>query len=59
MSILSKGTIKVQVNVLIPAQWKDLLENEARKRAVQAGENITYQDLIRDAIQNVYKLPDM
>jgi len=53
----SRGVQKVQVNVLMPIQWKEKLEEIARETSVRENKNISYQDLIRAALVKKYKLP--
>lgn len=46
----------VQVNISIPSEWKAELENLARIYSVEAGETITFLDLMRRGIQEKYQL---
>jgi len=57
MIMSSRGVQKVQVNVLMPIQWKEKLEEIARETSVRENKNISYQDLIRAALVKKYKLP--
>lgn len=42
--------MNTQINITIPNRWKTELERIARKEAYEADKNITYIDIIRDAI---------
>lgn len=44
---ISKGEVKVQVNILMSLAWKEKLEDLARQESMTFKKNITYQDLIR------------
>jgi hypothetical protein len=44
---ISKGEVKVQVNILMSLAWKEKLEDLARQESMAFKKNITYQDLIR------------
>lgn len=46
----------VQINISIPQNWKDELENLARIYSVEEETTLTYLDLIRRAIQEKYGL---
>lgn len=46
----------VQINISIPEEWKDELENLARIYSVEEEETLTYLDLMRKAIQEKYEL---
>ena len=46
----------VQINISIPQNWKDELENLARIYSVEEETTLTYLDLIRRAIQEKYEL---
>ena len=46
----------VQINISIPENWKDELENLARIYYVEEESTLTYLDLIRRAIQEKYEL---
>ncbi len=48
----------VQINISIPAAWKDILENLARIYSVEEEKTLTYIDLIRRAIKEKYQLDD-
>lgn len=46
----------VQINISIPMEWKEQLENLARIYSVEEGETITFLDLMRRGIQEKYQL---
>jgi hypothetical protein len=46
----------VQINISIPVEWKDELENLARIYSVEEGKTITFLDLMRRGIQEKYQL---
>ena len=46
----------VQINISIPENWKDELENLTRIYSVEEEKTLTYLDLIRRAIQEKYEL---
>ena len=46
----------VQINISIPTEWKNELENLARIYSVEEGRNITFLDLMRKGIQEKYQL---
>ena len=46
----------VQINISIPTQWKQELENIARVLSVEEGHTITFLDLMRRAIQEKFQL---
>ena len=46
----------VQINISIPAEWKEQLENLARIYSVEEGTTITFLDLMRRGIQEKYQL---
>ena len=46
----------VQINISIPVEWKDELENLARIYSVEEGKTITFLDLMRRVIQEKYQL---
>lgn len=48
----------VQVNISIPKEWKDELENIARIYSVEEGKNVTFLELMRRGIQEKYQLGD-
>jgi len=50
-----KKNIK-QLNVTIPEEWKNELENLARIYSVEQGKTLTHLDLIRIAIKEKYNL---
>ena len=48
----------VQVNISIPKEWKDELENIARIYSVEEGKKVTFLELMRRGIQEKYQLGD-
>lgn len=46
----------VQINISIPIEWKQELENLARLYSVEEGQNISFLDLMRRGIQEKYQL---
>ena len=46
----------VQINISIPENWKDELENLARIYSVEEESTLTYLDLMRRAMQEKYEL---
>ena len=46
----------VQINISIPSEWKEQLENLARNYSVEEGTTITFLDLMRRGIQEKYQL---
>ncbi len=46
----------VQINISIPVEWKEQLENIARIYSVEEGRTITFLDLMRRSIQEKYQL---
>ena len=46
----------LQINISIPMEWKEQLENLARIYSVEEGETITFLDLMRRGIQEKYQL---
>ena len=46
----------VQVNISIPVEWKQELENLARIYSVEEGKTVTFLDLMRRGIQEKYQL---
>ncbi len=46
----------VQINISIPAKWKEELENLARIYSVEEGKTITFLDLMRRGIQEKFQL---
>ncbi len=46
----------VQINISIPIEWKQELENTARILSVEEGKTITFLDLMRRAIQEKFQL---
>lgn len=49
-------TNNVQINISIPVEWKEELENIARIYSVEEGKTITFLDLMRRGIQEKYQL---
>lgn len=50
------NTKNVQINISIPAEWKQELENLARIYSVEEGKTITVLELMRRGIQEKYQL---
>ncbi len=48
----------VQINISIPAVWKEQLENLARIYSVEEGKTVTFLELMRRGIQEKYQLED-
>jgi len=46
----------VQVNIFIPAEWREELKNLARIYSVEEGRKVTYIELICRGIQEKYQL---
>ena len=46
----------VQINISIPENWKDELENLARIYSVEEESTLTYLDLMRRSVQEKYEL---
>ena len=46
----------VQINISIPIEWKNELENLARIYSVEEGRTITFLELMRRGIQEKYQL---
>ena len=46
----------VQINISVPAEWKEQLENLARIYSVEEGTTNTFLDLMRRGIQEKYQL---
>lgn len=51
-------TKNVQVNISIPAEWKEQLENLARIYSVEEGRTVTFLELMRRGIAEKYQLQD-
>jgi hypothetical protein len=49
-------TENTQINITIPKDWKDELENLARIYSVEEGKTLSHLDLIRIAIEEKYNL---
>lgn len=49
----------VQVNITIPLEWKQSLENLARIYSVEEGKTVTFLDLMRRGIQEKYQLEEL
>lgn len=47
-----------QVNISIPTEWKQELENLARIYSVEEGKTVTFLDLMRRGIQEKYQLKE-
>jgi len=45
-----------QLNITIPEEWKNELENLARIYSVEQGKTLTHLDLIRTAMKEKYNL---
>ena len=52
-------TNNVQINIVIPGEWKKELESLARIYSVEEGKTITFLDLMRRGIQEKYQLKDV
>lgn len=50
------NTKNVQINISIPVEWKQELENIARIYSVEEGKTITILELMRRGIQEKYQL---
>lgn len=50
--------MNVQINISIPKEWKEELENMARVYSVEEMKTLTYLDLIRRAIKEKYELKE-
>ena len=48
----------VQINIAIPATWKNQLENLARIYSVEEGKTVTFLELMRRGIKEKYQLED-
>jgi hypothetical protein len=46
----------IQINVALPEDWKKQLERLARIFSVEEEKTLSYQDLIRTAVQEKYEL---
>lgn len=46
----------IQINVALPEDWKQQLERLARIFSVEEEKTLSYQDLIRTAVQEKYEL---
>lgn len=46
----------IQINVALPEDWKKQLERLARIFSVEEEQTLSYQDLIRTAVQEKYEL---
>jgi len=46
----------IQINVALPEDWKRQLERLARIFSVEEEKTLSYQDLIRTAVQEKYEL---
>ena len=54
--IMEKETKIVQVNMLIPEDWKVKLERQARVQAVEKDCKYSYIELIKDTIKEKFDL---
>ena len=45
---------RIQVNLIIPIEWRDKLREIAKSRSAELGFNITLQDLIRSIIKKEF-----
>ena len=45
-----------QITLVIPKGWKEELEQLAREKAFKEKRDISFSDLIREAIMNTYNL---
>ena len=52
----NKRKDNVQINISIPAEWKNELENTARLLSAEEGRNISFLDLMRQAICEKFQL---
>lgn len=43
--------MNTQVNITIPQHWKEQIDRLARKEAYEKNQNISYMDVIREAIR--------
>lgn len=48
----------VQINIAIPATWKNQLENLARIYSVEEGKTVTFLELMRRGIKEKYQLEE-
>ncbi len=55
---MNKRTRNVQVNIAIPAVWKQQLENLARIYSVEEERTVTFQELMRRGIKEKFQLED-
>ena len=46
----------IQINIAIPTEWKEELENLARIYSVEEEKTLTFHDLIRRAVEEKYGL---
>ena len=53
-----KKAKNVQINLSMPAHWRDELENLARIYSVEEEKTLTFHDLIRRAIKEKYELSE-
>ena len=54
--VLRNKSKNVQINISIPIEWKEQLENIARVLSVEEGRTITFLDLMRRAINEKFQL---
>ena len=52
----NKRKDNVQINISIPTEWKNELENIARLLSAEEGRNISFLDLMRQAICEKFQL---
>ena len=52
----NKRKNNVQINISIPVEWKAELENTARLLSAEEGRNISFLDLMRQAICEKFQL---
>ena len=46
----------IQINLSIPKEWRESLENLARVHSVEEEKTLTMHDLIRRAVEEKYEL---
>jgi hypothetical protein len=47
-----------QMNILVPAEWREQMLKIAREYSIEQNETFTYMDLIRMTIKEKYNLVD-
>ena len=50
--------MNIQINISIPQNWKEELENLARIYSVEEEKTLTYLDLMRRAIKEKYEFKE-